>query len=262
MTERLTTLAAVKQWLGLDSTGADTVLSSTILAASQFVLNEANRETFAVKQYTEHFRGNGKSRMLLRNWPVLSIVSVGVQGASIPAAILGSAGLPSNGFILSDPRQSNQAVELFGYCFPVNAYCEIVYRAGYQWMSTFIPQADALTFTPTLLWLADGSVQITGVNATKVDANPSSGEYSVDENGVYTFSLADAGKTCSISYSYVPGDLAFAVTELIGETYRRKDRIGLLSKSLGGQETVTFDRGGMTPAIKDWLQPFKNVIPL
>jgi hypothetical protein len=58
------------------------------------------------------------------------------------------------------------------------------------------------------------------------------------------------GKVAVITYDYVPFDVSFAVTELIGEWYKRKDRIGILSKTLGGQETVTFSQKDMGESIR------------
>jgi hypothetical protein len=88
------------------------------------------------------------------------------------------------------------------------------------------------------------------------------GQYSVDEWGTYLFAGADTGKAAVITYDYVPFDVSFAVTELIGEWYKRKDRIGVLSKTLGGQETVTFSQKDMGESIRSVLQPYTNVVPM
>ena len=52
---------------------------------------------------------------------------------------------------------------------------------------------------------------------------------------------ADAGAAVSLSYGYVPQDLAQAALELAAERFRAAEHIGVRSKSLGGQETIAFD---------------------
>ena len=52
---------------------------------------------------------------------------------------------------------------------------------------------------------------------------------------------ADAGQSVSISYGYVPQDIAQAALELAAERFRAAERIGLTSKSMGGQETIAYD---------------------
>lgn len=262
MTERLTTLAAVKQWLNLEeSNSSDEFIDKVLIpAASQFVLNYLNRDSLSPRQYTQNFRGNGKCAVLLHNWPVLSIVSVGAGGMVIDAATLGAGGLPGDGYVIGDPRQSNQTVELFGSFFPYLVPCQIIYTAGYRDTANFTPTSGSLTYTPAL-WLGDISVTIAGVAATKVASNPTSGQYSVSSVGLYTFASADQNKLCVITFGFVPADVQFAVTQMIGESFKRKDRIGVASKSLAGQETVSYSQMDMTANVRGALLQYKNVVP-
>jgi hypothetical protein len=270
MTERLTTLAAVKDWLDITTDGSDTMLVRIIDAASQFVLGWLNRDSFQAREYTQNFRGNGKTSMLLRNWPVLSVTSVGVGGQSIPAASAPVNGLPGSGYLISDPRNAPQSLELFGYGYYQGAPSQIVYTAGFRTsQSTIIPEvADGATYaviTPNSdgCWSADLGVSIDGVDAPLSDTGtPDPGQYAVDEWGTYSFNAADVGKTAIMSYDYTPWAVSFAVTELIGEWYKRKDRIGVLSKTLGGQETVTFSQKDMNDSIRGSLQLYNNVVPM
>lgn len=272
MTERLTTLAAVKGWLDIPSetTASDDLLMRLINAASLFVLNWLNRNSFQDTRYIENFKGNGKTANLLKNFPILTVSQVGIAGQAIPPASLGNVGLPSNGYTVSDPRGAQQALELYGYCFAYACPCQVIYNAGYQTTDTSIlpaPMAPAtvIVYTPnsTGQWSADLGVTLDGVDLTlSPNADPASGTYYVDIWGTYTFNADAEGQTAVISYSYTPFDVSWACTELIGEWYRRQDRIGLLSKTLGGQETVTFDQKDMSAATKSILQPFMNVIPI
>ena len=77
--------------------------------------------------------------------------------------------------------------------------------------------------------------------------------------GVYTFSAADAGQAVSLSYGYVPQDIAQAALELAADRFRAADHIGLRSKSIGGQETIAYDTSAMSAPVQAMLQPYKRV---
>lgn len=263
MTERLTTLAAVKEWLGVTNVASDDQLLRIIDAASRFIVNWLNRDTFAARNYTQHVKGNGSASMLLRNWPVISVTSLGVGGQSIPASTVSSTGLPSSGYTVGDPRQSAQSLDLWGYYYMYNSPVQVVYRAGYEMSESFVLVADELV-TPTEggQWIETSSVFINAVEAAPVEGAPAVGQYSVDDWGVHSFNDADAGKTAVITYSYVPPDVSWGAVEVIGEWYRRKDRIGILSKTLGGQETITFSQKELSDVARGSLQPYMNVVPI
>lgn len=265
MTERLTTLSAVKDYLGITGDESDGFLTRLIDAASQFALNWISRDSFTVQTYTQNFRGNGKTSALLLNWPVQSITSVGVGGSFVPASVPGNAGLPGSGYVVSDFRGSTQSLDLYGYSFWGGAPTQVIYTAGFRTtQTTAIPNADPWQITPTAdgQWILDVKVTIDGNDAVQVAEAPVAGQYSVDDWGTYTFAAADAGKIAAITYDYAPFDVSFAITELVGEWYKRKDRIGILSKTLGGQETVTFSQKDMSDSIRTSLQPYANVVPM
>lgn len=266
MTERLITLEALKKFLGIDTDSSDQLLMLVLNAASQFALNYMNRDSMGAREYTENFRGNGKDTTLLRNWPVLSVTSVGIAGSFIPASVIGTAGLPGSGYTISDPRSAPQSINLYGHHFYYRAPSQVVYRAGYEATQSFVlVVADSKIEVTTSVggqWIYDVGVTIDGVVATKVDATPAAGEYSVSEWGVYTFNVADAGKTAVITFAYAPYDISLGVLEMAGEWWKRRDRLGVLSKNLGGQEAVTFSTAEMSDAVRAYLQPYRNVIPV
>lgn len=271
-TERLTTLQSVKDWLGITNTTSDAQLTRIIDAASRFVFSYINRDSFIEQSYTQNFKGNGKTGSLLRNWPVTSITSVGINGTAIPAAAFNATGYPTtSGYVLSDSRDSQVSLDLWGYHYLLGTPCRIVYTSGYSTTESYTITAPTTpasppvnTVTPTTggQWIYDKGVTIDGVEATKVTTTPGAGEYSVDDGGTYTFADADDGLVAVIQYSYAPWDISFATTELIGEWYRRKDRIGMLSKTLGGQETVTFSQQDMNDSVREMLQSYRNVVPV
>lgn len=263
MTERLTTLAAVKEWLGIDSTDSDTQLIRLINAASQFVTNYLNWDTFAARDYVQNGRGNGQQSMLLRHWPVISVSSVGFASSTFtvtPWGIEGSGAVP---YFLSDHRNGPASLELYGRSFPYRVPITISYRAGFEASQSFELETGK-TVSPNNAgqWIANTSVTKNDVEMVKVDKDPVSGQYAVDDWGVYTFSDADAGSSVVIRYSYVPWDLSFAVTETIGEWYKRKDRIGVLSKTLGGQETITFSKADLSELANSAIRSYANVVPM
>lgn len=264
MNERLTTLAAVKDWLDITNTDSDPALIRLIDAASQFILNWIGWPSFGVREYTMNFRGNGRPYSILNQWPVQSVTSVGIGGSFVQASTFGQAGLPSNGYYLSDRRFGPQQLILQGYGFWNGAPSQVIYHAGFRASQSTVIPATPFQITPNTdgQWIADISVEIDGTEAVKVDSGPTAGQYSVDEWGTYTFAAADATKTAVMTYDYAPWDVSFAVQELIGEWYKRKDRIGLISKTLGGQETVTFSQKDMGDSIRATLQPYVNVVPM
>lgn len=262
LTERLTTLTAVREWLGIDTDTSDALLLRSIDAVSQYVLQFISWDSFRRRNYTQSFRGYGKGQVLLRNWPILGVSFVGTGGATIAPSTF-SNGYPSCGYYVSDERGGPQSLNLQGYVFGSGVSSQIVYEAGYENSQSFVIPGTPFQLTPTDggLWSLDLGVTIDGVAATLVTGTPNVGEYTLDEWGLYTFAAADAAKTAVIEYSYTPAAIAFAATELVGEWFKRKDRIGILSKTLGGQETITFANQDMNASARSMLQPWMNVVP-
>ncbi len=111
-------------------------------------------------------------------------------------------------------------------------------------------------------WGADAGVTYAnGTPLTPVSSNPTMGQYSVS-SGVYSFAAADANASVLISYSYIPADIEDACINMVGERYSYKGRIGYVSKSLAGQETVTFSVKNMPDYVKSALQPYKSYAPV
>ena len=79
-------------------------------------------------------------------------------------------------------------------------------------------------------------------------------------SGVYTFSASDAGVSLLISYGYTPQDIAQAALELAAERFRAADRIGLRSKSMGGQETISYDVSAVSGPVLALVQPYRRVV--
>lgn len=62
-------------------------------------------------------------------------------------------------------------------------------------------------------------------------------------------------------YLTPPADIAQACNELVGEAYKRRDRIGQVSKTLGGQEVVSYSVKDMNDTTRAMLAPYKVLAP-
>lgn len=63
-------------------------------------------------------------------------------------------------------------------------------------------------------------------------------------------------------YSITPPEVAQACIEIVALRYRERTRIGELSRSLGGAETVAYSQKDMSDAIKTLLQQYRLVAPI
>lgn len=128
----LTTLANVKQYLTVNVTTDDALLTRLISAASAFIQSWLNRN-LASQTYTETRNGHGGYVLPLANYPVTAVSSVAVDNVAIPAA--------------SDPTQtgyvfSDKALYLNGYCFSRGFQnVAVTYTAGFATIPLDIEQA-------------------------------------------------------------------------------------------------------------------------
>lgn len=257
----LTTLAHVKLWLGIETENSDALLRLMIAAASKFVLGYLGRPSLAATDYVEDYDGYGNNFMSLRQWPVVSLSSIGFFGTTITQA---STGNPrSNGYILSAEESGPSRVTLWGNSFPrARSSITVSYRAGYVTTQCGNIPATPFKITTDRVWLSDEGVDFEeGLALVRVDESPGPGEYAVVD-GVYEFNTADSGQAVCIRYSYVPADIEQATYQMVGEQFKYKDRIGVKSKSLSGGvgETVSFSETDMTPYLATLLQPYKRVV--
>lgn len=271
----LTTLDHVKDWLGIDNSNsdADDYLLRLIKSASQFALNYMQRDSISSQTYTETYDGYGNSFMVLRQFPATQVNSLSFNGKPISAATGNGITSPwSNGYVLEAPKSApaQQRLSLYNLIFPHDrSSIYVSYQAGYLMVdeSQYTGADPSTTPVETFFtWTEDGGVTLSnGTPLTKTNG-PSSSltsmQYYCDSDGNYYFSTSQADTTLLITYSYIPADVEQAVWELVGERYRAQERIGMSSKSLGGQETVSFDIRAMNPYIRELLNPYKRVVPV
>ncbi len=68
--------------------------------------------------------------------------------------------------------------------------------------------------------------------------------------------------TYTAGYPITPPEIAQACIELVALRYRERTRIGEVSKSLGGAETVTYSQKDLSDGIKTLLQQYRLVTPV
>lgn len=269
----LATIANLQAWVG--SSGDSAVLSALITQTSQAILNSLNRGSILPVIYNEYYDGQGGLRLFIKNWPVISIDSLVIDGMAIPVSppLVANSTMQS-GYVLSTsddptPPGLEQEISLRGYRFSRGVQnVALIYSAGYQITAEAhtIPSTGPFTVTaaqPYGAWATDQGVTVNGVPMTAVVGAPAVGQYSVSA-GIYTFAAANAGQPVAVSYGYIPVDLSLACLQAAGEIYAYKGRIGVNSKSLGGQETVSFNTDVLKNMIMGMaiLQPYRRVVPL
>jgi hypothetical protein len=269
----LTTLNNVKAWLSVTTPNDDFLLQRLMNQVSGATLNYLGRPSITRQTYTELRDGVGNYRLVLRNWPVVSISSLTVGTQAIPAATT----MASSGYTLAtwDGTSAGlpQEITLRGYQFHRGrTNIQIVYIAGYCVLAqpATVPASSPYTLTITPSggsWAQDdGMTYANGTPFVAVTGTPTTGQYAVSPDGngnaVYTFAAGDSGASILLNYSFTPADLEQAVIEWIGERYRYKDRIGQSSKSLGGSETAAYSLKGVPDYISVVLDGYKKFLPL
>jgi hypothetical protein len=267
----LVALADVKAWLDVTTDDDDELLGNLITQVSRATLAVLDRAAILPATYVETRDGANDTEIMLRQWPVTSIASLVADGNGIaPAPPLVAGASRQSGYILEAadlaPPGRMQRLALRGRNFPSGVQNVIVtYTAGYQVAAeaASVPAAapyEVLAQAPYGDWASDAGVAYAnGTPLTAVAGTPAAGQYAVSE-GSYTFSAADAGAAVALTYGYVPADLCFAAMDWVAELYSYRGRIGQQSKSLGGQETMSFIVKDVPAMVASALQPYRRVV--
>lgn len=80
----------------------------------------------------------------------------------------------------------------------------------------------------------------------------------------YTFTarVQNVIVTYTAGFVVTPPEIAQACTELVAQRYKERTRIGEVSKSLGGGETVSFSQQDMSADVKTLLSQYRAVAPV
>lgn len=145
-TNDLVRLDDVKSYLGILSTNTDNdfLLQILISSFSTYVINRTSISSFSQPTtYTEIYDGNNNMRLMLRNYPILSVISVLVGAYTVPL----STGITVPGIFIdgtkrsiafrsapfSWPNYSIVSATLFPYCFTKGqGNIQVQYTAGYK----------------------------------------------------------------------------------------------------------------------------------
>ena len=99
----LTSLANVRQWLNSSTTTDDALLTRLIADASRMIFNYVQRADFGLQTVTETVSGRNTPKLPLRNWPVIAVNSLTINGVVIPA----STGATNYGYVLENSYGSS-----------------------------------------------------------------------------------------------------------------------------------------------------------
>jgi hypothetical protein len=263
----LTSLAAVKAWLGDTVTTSDAQISGLITSVSRAIYSALQRTNILPATYSEVLNGTGRYDLVLKSFPVISISSLTMDGITVPVApALPNWPATGYGYVLEtvDPIPPGRPANLYMRGRPFRRGLQNVsvsYVAGYQVSETQTIASGTLTaLAPYGAWGTDQGVVYasTGVALTAVSGTPAQGQYKVSA-GAYTFNAADNAASVTLSYGFIPADLAQAAIEWTAARFKAQSYIGLKSKSLGGQETISYDTGAMPAFISAAIQPYKRV---
>jgi hypothetical protein len=250
----LTTLAAVKAYLGLTSNGIDSLISSLIVRETTAIQDYTSRKFPAVTQTAKRLNGTGSKVLVLPDSPVLDVSYLAIEGVEVPVSADGLA----YGYQFDDT-----ALYMVASKFPSgrqNVVCS--WTAGYQESETaFIPSANTPTLTPTTGGRAATNISVTDANGpmTLVGNGPVAGQYTFTA-GTYTFNAANIGDSVTMAYYYVPGPVEQSCIELVAQDLKSRDNVGIKSKSLAG-EVITYSSDGMSTGVQQTLKLYRKLAP-
>lgn len=267
----LVDLADLKAWLDVQSDDDDDLLGSLITQISRTILTYLDRASILPGIHPETRDGGNETALILRQWPVTNILSLTINGTIIaPASALVAGGARTSGYVLEPashaPPGRMQKLALRGKLFLHGVQnISISYQAGYQISgeAALVPLSAPYTLAaqaPYGAWASDcGVAYANGTPLVAVASSPGAGQYSI-AGGTYQFAAGDADRAITLTYGYVPADLAFCCMDWAAELYAYRDRIGQRSKSLGGQETISFIVKDMPDFVASALQPYRRII--
>jgi hypothetical protein len=268
----LATLADVKAWLsGSSGIGSsdDVLLGRLITDVSGAITAYLGRSSLVPRTFMERLDGNDRTRLFLRHYPSLNIISLLIDTVSAPAADP-SAGSSAKGYLLEPwdglPPGRPQALDLFHAFYRRGRQNVVVdYTAGYavQNEAATVPAPSgpynvgaAAPFGP---WASDSGVTYAnGTLLAAVSGTPGAGQYNVS-GGLYSFAAADAGANVLISYGFIPAAINNACIEWVAERYRYRTRIGQSAQTVQGQQTASYSLKDMPDFVRASLDPYRSV---
>lgn len=271
----LTTPQRVATWMASAPNLPSPTLNQLIGSMTSLIYSKLNRGRLFSQTITRTFDGLGTAQLVLPDYPVTSVISVQQGNGMIPPSVPTGAN-PGYGYRLvpwdGNLPGDNAVLELqngFFWVGPQNV--KVTYVAGYLISNEaqVVPASGLYEITVNQwqgIWCRDNGVAYadTGTALTPVKTLTGAGQYVVGPDstpGLYTFSAADADAALLFSYSFIPAVLEEAAIQMVAERYAYRGRVGDISKSLGGQETMRFQRGDLPPEVAGMLQDYISVVP-
>lgn len=262
----LFTAADVKAWAGSGlavSTSDDVIISKLVTGISADVLRQVNRSFSGVQSFTETRDGTGTPTMVTRQFPIVSVTGVEIDGVALnaspdgvqPGFTFGTYSIKLIGvppMLLAGGIQSQYLST--PWMFRTGKQNVVLnYSAGYPVTQVVGEQAtvpSGLSLNPANVGpnFSDGGVKyfVGGSPLTFVGntAPSAAGEYGFDPNtSTYFFNVADAAEKIQFTYSYggVPFDLSQALVEWAAQRYLRRKHMGLRSNTSKAGEQSSYD---------------------
>jgi Ubiquitin-activating enzyme E1 FCCH domain len=247
---------------------SDSLVARLISAVSAYIQAWADR-TFRNLAYTEYRDGQGGDTLPLKNYPITSVSAVTVNGVTVPPAppLAAPNTITEAGFFGAPAGYVYDATRLMlrdGRFWRGRQNVEIIYAGGFLVSNEAqtVPASPPYALATLAYWNAgDRGVTYAAGGALGVvpfGAPIATGQYSVDSNGVYYFSVGDAGAAVLISYGYIPADIEQAAIDCIGDWFRYRARIGVTSMAIE-QQTITYVNTPMPARAANALQQHKRV---
>lgn len=274
----LTTLARVRAYLGIpdSQTDVNAKLSTLITTVSGVALQYLQRDSLLMRARTDQLDGTGSNAIMLRGWPIVDVSAVSINAQSVQASEQVPIG---QGFWWDTaspyPPGAPGRVLLAGWTFGRGrGNVSISYTAGYG----VVDEAQTVPATPFRVTPDQpygsicedfGVTYADGTPLVAVASSPAEGQYVAPKpligagaTDYYQFAGADEAAGVLISYSYIPAAIEGVITQWVAEQWAYKDRVGIQSKTLGGQETISYIVNQIPAFVKLGLATYRNVIPL
>ena len=282
----LTTVAAVNNLLAQASGTDSTLIQTEITNLSRYILTKTDRSYLGgFLTFNDAYNGNGACEMLLRQYPLLAVASLLIDGTSVPQSLsptqagwvidtsgsgaglaLRSGGGQTAGF----NRWGYQPTYFGGYgnAPPLGQhalrFCEgfqnvvISYTAGMVTDQRH-EQQTVPSVSPYTVTAAQAATFWQDLGLTTTAGVPVIG-YTVAA-GIYTVPLSYSGQALLLNYQYgaIPQDLNECATKVVATYYRRPKWLDQTSQMQPGVGTTAFSRSEWAPECMSILQRYKRV---
>lgn len=292
----LTTPQRAAEWMANGPSLPNNVIARLVTSCSSMINAKLNRGALYSRSVTTTLDGVGTYQLMLPEYPITEVTQVQMGSQLIQAAPLPTPSTsvvppanPCYGYRLTTwggrlPGSPHMLEFVNGIWYYGVQNIKVTYVAGYLVENepatiaapTVSGQPPTVTVKmPNGLWCKDNGVAYAnGTLFVSVAASPTVGQYVPPTDsapGVYTFNTNDVNASILISYSFIPADLEEAVCQMVTERYLYRTRVGEISKSLGGQESVRWSRGdlrsayrdmnALPPEVMDLINPYISVLP-